>query len=211
MRLVLVRHGRTSSNTGFKLDTAAPGADLDQTGRAQADALVQRLAEQDLAAVFASNLVRTQQTAAPLAAARSLPVQVLANLREISAGEDEMSTDATRYISTMIRWGQGEPEARIPGGETGVEFMNRFELAIETITGLVTQPTMVVSHGAALRVWSMARVDGFADALGRDHLDNTAVITVEGSFERGWELVSLDGVLSYSGTHFDASRFEPDA
>ena len=43
MRLHLVRHGQTASNVAHLLDTAHPGADLDEVGRAQAAALVVRL------------------------------------------------------------------------------------------------------------------------------------------------------------------------
>ena len=106
MRLILVRHGRTSSNVGLLLDTGEPGADLDEHGRQQAETLVERLADHRIDAIFASNLVRTQQTAAPVAAARGLTVRVLAGLREVPAGEDEMTPDATRYIGAMIAWGQ---------------------------------------------------------------------------------------------------------
>ena len=40
MRLVLIRHGRTTSNQDFRLDTAEPGADLDELGKEQAEQLV---------------------------------------------------------------------------------------------------------------------------------------------------------------------------
>ena len=52
---------------------------------------------------------------------------------------------------------------------------------------------MVVSHGAALRVWSMVKVKGFPEALGKAHLDNTGVIVVDGSPSEGWELAELVG------------------
>jgi len=44
-------------------------------------------------AIYASTLVSTQQTAAPLAAAHGLDVRVRAGLREVSAGELEMRFD----------------------------------------------------------------------------------------------------------------------
>ena len=194
MRLILVRHGRTASNVGFLLDTAEPGADLDDLGREQADSLVGRLLEQSIDAVFASSLVRTQQTAAPVAAARGLEIRVLPSLREIPAGEDEMSPDATRYIGTMIAWGQGDLGARVPGGEDAFEFMARFDAAIDEVVASGVASAMVVSHGAALRVWSSERVHGFTEALGRAHLDNTGVIVVDGTPSTGWELHQLDGV-----------------
>lgn len=194
MRLILVRHGRTASNVGFLLDTAEPGADLDDSGLEQAAELVERLSHHEIEAVYASTLVRTQQTAAPIAQARGLELQVLPELREIPAGEDELSPDATRYIGTLIAWGEGNPEARIPGGENAHEFLARFDTAITRIAEGGHEVAMVVSHGAALRVWSMARVDGFTVALGRAHLDNTGVIVIDGSPQDGWQLAELIGV-----------------
>ncbi len=133
MRLVLIRHGRTTSNQGFKLDTAIPGADLDEKGIEQAEQLVPRVAEYPINAIFASVLVRTQQTATPLANALSLPITVLPGLREISAGDDEMSDDATNYINTMIAWRSGDYSAKVPGGENAYEFLKRYDDAIAEV------------------------------------------------------------------------------
>nr|WP_300147040.1 histidine phosphatase family protein [Propionicimonas sp.] len=194
MRLILVRHGRTASNVGFLLDTAEPGADLDEGGLEQAAELVERLSHHEIEAVYTSSLVRTQQTARPVAEHRGLQLQVLPGLREISAGDDELSSDATRYIGTMIAWGHGDLGARIPGGEDAHEFFARFDAAIEQVAASGRQVVMVVSHGAALRVWSSERVHGFTEALGRAHLDNTGVIVVDGSPDEGWQLAELVGV-----------------
>ncbi len=198
MRLILVRHGRTPSNVGFLLDTAEPGADLDDGGLEQAASLVERLSHHEIEAIYTSSLVRTQQTARPVAEERGLELQVMPELREISAGDDELSPDATRYIGTLIAWGGGDLDARIPGGENAHEFFARFDAAIERIARSGGEVVMVVSHGAALRVWSMARVDGFGEALGRAHLDNTGIIVVDGSPDDGWRLAELIGVR-----HFD--------
>lgn len=193
MRLILVRHGRTPSNVDFLLDTAEPGADLDEGGLEQAAELVEKLSHHEIGAVFASNLVRTQQTARPVAEHRGLELKVLPGLREISAGEDELSADATRYIATLVAWGSGELDARLPGGEGFHEFFERFDAAIADVAAAGAEVAMVVSHGAALRVWSMARVTGFAEALGKAHLDNTGVIVADGSPEDGWRLAELLG------------------
>lgn len=198
MRLILVRHGQTSSNTGFLLDTAAPGADLNDTGREQAEALVGRLADERIDAIYASTLVRTQQTAAPLASARRLEIQVVPDLREISAGDAEMSADATDYITTLLRWHAGEYDARIPGADNAVEFFERYDRAIRRIAGAGLRSAVAVSHGAALRVWAAARVPGFAEALGEGVLNNTGLIIADGDPDAGWRLVELEGVMVYT-------------
>ena len=197
MRLILVRHGQTASNTSFLLDTAEPGADLDSLGLEQAAGLVERLSHHPIEAVYSSSLVRTQQTARPVAEARGLELRVLPGLREISAGDDELSQDATRYIGTLVAWGTGDLDARIPGGEDSHEFFARFDAAIGQIAAAGEEVVMVVSHGAALRVWSMGRVAGFVEALGRSHLDNTGVIIVDGSPEDGWQLAELVGIRTF--------------
>lgn len=203
MRLILVRHGRTPSNTGLLLDTAAPGADLDDHGHRQARALAGRMAEVPVQAIYASNLVRTQQTAAPLADRAGLPITVLDGLREISAGDYEMASFAmaaelNAYQSTLMKWAAGDLLAKVPGGENAVEFFDRFDAAITTIAATDAQHVVAVSHGAALRVWSAARIRGFTEEIGHAHLDNTGVIVAEGSLEQGWTLVELQGLL-----HFD--------
>jgi probable phosphomutase (TIGR03848 family) len=68
--LLLLRHGRTAANASGTLAGWTPGVDLDDTGRAQAAAVAQRLLPVPLAAVVTSPLDRCQQTAAAVLAAR---------------------------------------------------------------------------------------------------------------------------------------------
>ena len=64
--VVLVRHGQTAT-TGQLLPGRAPGLHLADAGRAQADKAAQRLgAMGGIAAVYASPLERTRETAAPI-------------------------------------------------------------------------------------------------------------------------------------------------
>lgn len=191
MRLLMVRHGRTASNVARLLDTAYPGADLDEVGRAQAESLVSRLEGENIDLIAVSDRVRTAQTAAPTAQARGLEPVVLPGLAEISAGEDELSPDWQRYVGTLQGW-RDDPTLKIPGGETGHEFMERFEGALDELIGLGHDTVMVVSHGAALRAWSAARLPEFAEWLGPRGLPNTTVIVAEGSPALGWSLVSID-------------------
>lgn len=76
MRLLLIRHGQTPSNLKHLLDTAEPGPGLTSLGQKQAAALPDALASERIDALYASTLVRTQLTAAPLAAATGLEVRV---------------------------------------------------------------------------------------------------------------------------------------
>ncbi|MEI6402949.1 MAG: histidine phosphatase family protein, partial [Actinomycetota bacterium] len=74
--VLLVRHGQTPT-TGKLLPGRAPGLHLADTGLEQARRAAERLgvlARVD--AVYASPLERTRETAAPIAAARNLKVQI---------------------------------------------------------------------------------------------------------------------------------------
>ena len=68
------------------IDTAVPGPSLTPVGEQQADAVANRLKGNGYDGVFASEMVRTQQTAAPMSKALGKPVNVLPGLNEISAG-----------------------------------------------------------------------------------------------------------------------------
>src|SRR3954449_4252924 len=87
MRLLLIRHGQTPANVRGELDTAAPGPALTELGREQAAAVPEALASERIDGIYASRLVRTQQTAAPLARVRGeMHRVVLPGIHEIEAG-----------------------------------------------------------------------------------------------------------------------------
>jgi probable phosphomutase (TIGR03848 family) len=65
--VILVRHGRSDSNTAGTLAGRTPGVKLDETGLKQAEAVAQRLSELPLAAIVTSPLERCKQTAAAIA------------------------------------------------------------------------------------------------------------------------------------------------
>ncbi|WP_336501688.1 histidine phosphatase family protein [Mycobacterium tuberculosis] len=73
------------------IDTAVPGPGLTALGQQQAQAIANALAAKGpYAGIFDSQLIRTQQTAAPLANLLGMAPQVLPGLNEIhAAGTDE--------------------------------------------------------------------------------------------------------------------------
>ncbi|WP_308491843.1 histidine phosphatase family protein [Microbacterium terrisoli] len=194
MRLFLVRHGQTPSNVAGRLDTGAPGPGLTDLGRRQADAVPAALQGRAVDAVAVSPLIRTAQTAAPLAAQRGLEPVVIDGLQEIEAGDLEMRGDrdsVRSYVKTAFAWARGEMTARMPGAEQdGTSFFTRFDRGIAQATALAGQGVAVFSHGAAIRVWTSARVHGLNVAL-LEHtaLHNTAIIELDGDPDHGWDLV----------------------
>ncbi|MFI5684266.1 histidine phosphatase family protein [Streptomyces sp. NPDC051636] len=200
MRLLLIRHGQTPSNVHFLLDTAVPGPGLTELGERQAAALPEALAGEDIEAVYASTLIRTQLTAAPLAAARGLDVIVRDGIRELSAGDLEMlpgdSERGRLYMRTAFAWAAGDTAPRIPGGENGAEALARYDAVVAEAAGSGAGTVALVSHGAAIRVWTAARADNvdvpFAAARA---LDNTGVVVLEGSPSDGWKALTWQGTV----------------
>lgn len=191
MRLLLLRHGQTPANVRGELDTAHPGPGLTDLGHAQAAGVPIGLREQHIDAIFASTLVRTQQTAAPLAADRGLAVEVLPGTHEIAAGELELASDHDsyrRYFETCKAWGSGDRDRLMPGGTSGHHFFERFDESIARIGDVGV--AVVVSHGAAMRVWVAGRARNIEPAfIPRQELDNTGLVVLEGSTASGWNLV----------------------
>ncbi|NEM91407.1 histidine phosphatase family protein [Galbitalea soli] len=194
MRLILLRHGQTHSNVVGALDTAVPGAALTLIGEQQAAAvpagLTALLAATTAAVgtvvdeIVVSPLLRTQLTAAPLAAATGLHPTVLDGVREVAAGAFELRTDHDsqhEYTATAFRWARGDVELRMPGGETGAEFFARFDAAIEHVLDSGAETAVVVSHGVAIRTWVAARSTNLDGGFAAGHqLANTGLALLEG-------------------------------
>ncbi|MGH1565164.1 histidine phosphatase family protein [Mumia sp. DW29H23] len=185
MRLLLIRHGQTTSNASGALDTRIPGAELTSLGQAQAQAIPEALAGEPVAAVYASRLVRTQMTAAPLAAARQLSVVVQPGLEEISAGDLEMKSDPPSrqaYIDCLTQWVGGNLDEVMPGGHDGHAFLARYRSALASLLSAHDgdDTVAVVSHGAAIRVFTALTATLGPDVPPGLPLLNTGMATLVG-------------------------------
>jgi len=184
VRIIFIRHGRTASNVGHRLDTGFPGAELDEVGRAQAADLVDRLADEPIEVVMTSDILRARQTGEPLAKARGVPVITHPGVREIYAGDWEMDTNWWDYVAVIQSW-QTDPTASTPNGENGVDFFRRFDEAIAELAEY--DCAAVVSHGGALRTWLASRGD--IDIPDDWVLGNTDCVVVEGR-PGSWRILS---------------------
>lgn len=187
MRLLLIRHGQTEANVNRQLDTAHPGLPLNETGLAQAEALVAALEHEPIDALYASTLTRAQQTAAPLARARALEAVILEGIHEISAGVEEMKTDWRAYLEVLLAWSPDNLDVGLEDGETAREFLTRFDGAIAQVEANGHERVALVSHGAALRVWALAQ----DPSIGQENaapLENTTWIVLNGSTANGWRI-----------------------
>jgi 2,3-bisphosphoglycerate-dependent phosphoglycerate mutase len=156
--VVLVRHGASEAavpGSPFPLVDGHSNPALSEVGRTQAAAVAARLGSERFSGLFVSDLRRTQETAAPLAAACGLEPQVLPELREVFLGELEGG-------EFRIRVHRGDPLVRrvfaeerwdaIPGGEPAERFSARLRAGIERIVA-ATGPdagAVAVVHAAVI-------------------------------------------------------------
>lgn len=163
--MLLVRHGETPT-TGKLLPGRARGLHLSDEGRAQAEAVAERLgALPRIDAVYASPLERTRETAKPIAAARRLPVTVDKGLLEADVGEwtgmELKAAAKTPEWRTVHSYPSG---FRFPGGESFPEMQQRIVATVERLRRAHPGGTIVlVSHADPIKA-------AVAHALGT-HLD----------------------------------------
>lgn len=191
MRLIFVRHAESEANVRGSLDCSVPGPGLSPLGFAQADALAPALAEDldglPVRAIWASTMLRAQQTAAPVAERYGVPVQVHPLLHEGHVGDlnGRMDDEAYQALYELFAcWHiEGDMERCRPGGETGTQLVDRLRgAANDVVAGGGDEPgaAVVVSHGAILRVglpWICENVTKPYSMT--HHLPNTARVVVD--------------------------------
>jgi len=151
--VLFVRHGQTPT-TGTTLPGQAPGLHLGDKGRSQAQVAASRIAGvPSVAAVYASPMERTRETAAPIARARKLRVRQAKGLIECDFGKwtgrklaDLRKLNAWR---TVQRYPSG---FRFPGGESFSGMQTR---AVECVQNLVEchggETIVAVSHADVIK------------------------------------------------------------
>lgn len=151
-RLVLARHAVTA-HTGRLLGGRTRGVDLSEEGRIQARALGERLRDQPLAAVYASPLERTLETAMAIAALHGLDVVELPGVIEVDYGGWTGAPLGELATTELWRTVQRRPSrARFPGGESIAEMQARMVGALDGV--IDRHPgdlVVVVSHADPIK------------------------------------------------------------
>ncbi len=218
--LDFIRHGESIDNHAGIIDTAPPGTALDATGESQATdvaALLQGEYGTNIAGVFDSYELRTQETAQPLldalstAAGHTVAATPFDGLDEIPAGVFEgdptTSLEGILYLLGPLSWAMGDvlvPDIGDPS-VNGVTFDESFSTAVQSIydgtaSATGTANDVAFSSEGAIAVWTLMNVNNpdFAALVQSveetgGFLPNTGQVVVEGS-PGDWTLVSYNGV-----------------
>jgi len=151
--VLLVRHGQTPT-TGKLLPGRAPGLHLADVGREQAQRAAERIAAlTTVDAIYASPLERARETAAPIAAARKLKVQIDKGLLECDFGD--WTGAELKHLMKLPEWNtvQRAPSTfTFPGGESFTAMQNRIVGAIDRLRAKHPGGTIVcVSHADPIK------------------------------------------------------------
>ena len=201
-RLCLIRHGETDWNAQLRIQ-GSRDMPLNDNGLVQAEALGRALSGQHFDAVFSSDLQRARQTAQPLVAARSLPLQLDSRLRERNFGccegmtIDEIEAQSPQLAAALAA---RNPDFAPPEGESLQQFSGRVEACIAALAQRCAgQCIAVVAHGGVLEM-VYRRVNGIALQPPRNFpLPNASInwLTVSGdawAFESWAETAHLGGL-----------------
>lgn len=150
-QMLLVRHGQTEWNSTGRWQGQSD-IPLNETGRAQAQALARRLAGWPITALYSSDLRRAADTAGYVGAALNLPYETDPAWRERSFGVLEgltMPEVAARYPEAYAQIARDD--YALPGGEDDAALSRRVVDAFERVSARHPgEMVAVVSHGGAI-------------------------------------------------------------
>ncbi|HET9091020.1 MAG TPA: histidine phosphatase family protein [Acidimicrobiales bacterium] len=197
--VVLVRHGETVpavDGTLFDLVDGHGDPELGPEGHLQAEKVAARLAGEEPDAIYVTNLRRTAETAAPLAARLGLEPRVEADLREVLLGEWEGGAYRRHLVDghpLALELIEKERWDVIPGAESNEAFQERLRRGISRIAAAhVGRRVVAVSHGGAIgMILSMATGSRPFAFVGADNGSISRLIVSGGNWSvRGFNEVS---------------------
>lgn len=188
----LVRHGESEANAARRF-AGQSDSPLTERGRRQAEAVARELAKVRFDKVVSSDLSRTRDTAAVIAKAQGIDLEIVPELREIDVGDktgtpfDEISGLPSWRDDAFVAW---------PGGETLDQVLARTQGAIDRLARENPGKTIcVVGHGGVNRIL-ISHFLGILPKLERSPATNTniSVVVTDGKMHRVERLFSAEHV-----------------
>ena len=156
-RIIAIRHGETAWNVDTRLQGHLD-IGLNERGQWQAQRAAEALADEDIAAIYSSDLSRASATAQAIAnkssrlGARQLRLN--AGLRERGFGIFEGQTYAqiaSDWPDESKRWRQRDPHFAPHGGESLTQLRDRIAATVNTLASQhVGEQIVLVAHGGVM-------------------------------------------------------------
>ena len=151
----LVRHAKTAWNAQGRVQGHSESS-LEAEGIAQAELLAARLASKHFHAAYVSDLSRTRQTADIILKGRKIPLEITAELREMSYGKWEGMTHKeikAAYPEEFAEYLRGDVAFLPSGGEGPLQLMSRLVPLLHRLSTShgPDEDILLVSHGGTLK------------------------------------------------------------
>ena len=151
--MLAIRHGETAWNAAGRIQGQLD-IPLNATGEQQVRRLGRALVDEDIAAIYSSDLLRALDTAKAVARARGQTVATDTGLRERGFGIFEGLSHVEieqRWPADAARWRRRDPAFGACGGETLNQFYARSIAAATRLAALHPGQTIaLVSHGGVM-------------------------------------------------------------
>ncbi|HEY4066476.1 MAG TPA: histidine phosphatase family protein [Burkholderiaceae bacterium] len=192
-RILAIRHGETAWNVLGRIQGQLDEP-LNDTGRWQAQRLAGAVADDGIAAIYSSDLLRALETAQAVARGGDRPVTTDIGLRERAFGVFQGLTFdeiRARWPDQAERWRKRDADFGAEGGETLRAFYERSVAAVERLAALHPGQTIaVVSHGGVMDCLYRAATHLALDAPRSWQLGNASInrllYTASGLSLIGW-------------------------
>ncbi len=155
--LLLIRHGETQAavrGESFPLVDGQGDPSLLPIGEEQARRVAERLKIEPIKAIYVTKMVRTHQTAAPLARDLGIEPRIDPDLHEVFLGDwdgGEYRFRAAERDPAYIRARDRQEWGEIPGAETTAELQARVKRGLQRIAAAhPDQLVAVVVHGGVV-------------------------------------------------------------
>jgi broad specificity phosphatase PhoE len=179
--VLLARHGETDDNREPIRVQGFTDTPLNDTGRAQAGWLGERVASDGIASLWSSDLARARETAEIVGRRIGLEPRLDARLREAWRGrwEGHRFVDIAREEPELYAaWRRAGASWRFPGGESLLEQQQRVRACVQEIHASGELPALVVCHGGSIRVMLCLRDPRGLDAFHSFEVPNVAVVAL---------------------------------
>jgi broad specificity phosphatase PhoE len=155
-KIYLVRHGQTDYNLKNIVQGSGVDTDLNEKGRAQAEAFFKMYKEIRFDKVYTSALKRSKQSVEKFLEL-GIPHEALEGLNEISWGTKEghpVTPTEDEYYHFMIKqWQLGNTTLKIEKGESPEDVVKRMKPAVDHIMSKNDEKTILICmHGRAIRI-----------------------------------------------------------
>ena len=175
----LVRHA-AHDRVGTVLCGRMPGVHLGTLGKAQAERLAERFANENVTGIHTSPLERAVETAEPIAARLGQRLEIRQDIAEIDFGAwSGTSFEALAQDPRWTAWNRARSNGRPPYGETMLEAQMRIVGAMEQLRHRYSDRSVIlVSHSDVIKAALLYHLGLPIDAYARFDIEPASISTL---------------------------------